>query len=45
MRGELIARTDPDEQARFELHVLRRAGDLVGFEQERVRAVLEEGAS
>lgn len=45
VRGELLACTDPDEQARFELYVLRRAGDLVGFERERRRAVLEEGAS
>ncbi|MHB8766922.1 MAG: nucleotidyltransferase domain-containing protein [Deferrisomatales bacterium] len=44
VRGELLACTDADEEARTQLHVLARAGDLAPYEAERVRAVLEEGA-
>ena len=42
--GELLCCTDPDEQAAYELYVLRRAGDLAPFEVERRRMILEEGA-
>ncbi|WP_459942425.1 nucleotidyltransferase domain-containing protein, partial [Deferrisoma palaeochoriense] len=44
VRGELLACTDPDAQARYELYVLARAGDLAPWYRERVRAILEEGA-
>lgn len=44
IRGELLYTADPDEQARYELFVLRRAGDLLPFKKERMRMVLEEGA-
>jgi predicted nucleotidyltransferase len=42
--GELIACTDLDAQAEYELFVLRRAGDLAPFEYERRELVLKEGA-
>lgn len=42
--GQLLCCTDPDEQAEYELCVLRRAGDLAPFEVERRRMILEEGA-
>ncbi|MCU0846146.1 MAG: hypothetical protein MUC76_14635 [Spirochaetes bacterium] len=41
IRGELLYRNDPGEQAEFELYVLRRAGDLAPFERERRRMLLE----
>ncbi|MCF8062459.1 MAG: nucleotidyltransferase domain-containing protein, partial [Deltaproteobacteria bacterium] len=44
IRGELLYSDDLDRQARYELFVLRRAGDLAPFQKERIRAVLEEGA-
>jgi predicted nucleotidyltransferase len=44
IRGELIYTEDPDRQARYELFVLRRAGELSPFRRERVRMILEEGA-
>ena len=44
IRGELIYSDDLDRQARYELYVLRRAGDLAPFQKERIRAILEEGA-
>ena len=44
IRGELLYAQDPDHQARFELYVLRRAGDLLPFKRERIRMVMEEGA-
>lgn len=44
IRGELLYSDDLDRQARYELFVLRRAGDLAPFQKERVRAILEEGA-
>lgn len=44
IRGELIYSDDLDRQARYELFVLRRAGDLLPFKKERVRMILEEGA-
>ncbi|MBM4127923.1 MAG: hypothetical protein FJ247_11335 [Nitrospira sp.] len=40
VRGELLYETDADRTAEYELYVLRRAGDLAPFEQERVRDVL-----
>ena len=44
IRGELLYTIDPDQQARCELFVLRRAGDLLPFRKERIRMILEEGA-
>lgn len=44
IRGELLYTRDPDQQARYELFVLRRAGDLFPFKKERNRMILEEGA-
>jgi len=44
VRGELLYTDDPDRQARYELFVLRRAGDLLPFKRERTRMILEEGA-
>lgn len=44
IQGELLADLDPDRTAEFELYVLRRGGDLLGFERRRVEAVLSEGA-
>jgi len=44
IRGELLYAEDPDRQARYELYVLRRAGDLLGFKKERIRMIMEEGA-
>ncbi len=43
IRGELIACTDPDEQAEYELYVLRRAGDLAPFERARRDLILRHG--
>lgn len=43
IRGELLFTKDPDRQARHELFVLRRAGDLMPFQKERTRMILEEG--
>ena len=44
VQGALLLDLSPDETARFELYVLRRAGDLWFYERERRRMVLEEGA-
>ena len=44
IRGELLFTSDPDRQARYELFVLRRAGDLLPFKKARIRMILEEGA-
>jgi predicted nucleotidyltransferase len=44
IRGELLYTADPDDQARYELFVLRRAGDLMPWKKERMRMILEEGA-
>ena len=44
IRGELLYTNDPDQQAEFELFVLRRAGDLLPYKKERSRMILEEGA-
>ena len=43
VRGELLVDLSPDDTARFELYVLRRAGDLAYFEHERRSFVLTEG--
>ncbi|MBI9084265.1 MAG: hypothetical protein JEZ11_11750 [Desulfobacterales bacterium] len=42
IRGELLYTDDPDRQARYELFVLRRAGDLMPFKKQRMRMILEE---
>ena len=42
--GELLCCEDPTDQAEYELYVLRRAGDLLPFERERRRLILEQGA-
>jgi hypothetical protein len=44
IRGELLSTSDADRQAEYELFVLRRAADLLPFQRERVRMILEEGA-
>lgn len=44
VRGELLYAEDLDRQARYELYLLRRAGDLIGFKKERVRMIMEERA-
>jgi predicted nucleotidyltransferase len=44
IRGELLFTLDPDRQAEYELFVLRRAGDLLPFQNMRIRMILEEGA-
>lgn len=44
IRGELLYTQDPDQQARYELYLLRRAGDLLPFKKERIRMITEEGA-
>ena len=44
IRGELLYTDDPDRQARYELFVLRRAGDLLPLKKERMRLILEGGA-
>ena len=40
VRGELLYCDDPDRQAHEELYVLRRAGDLAHFEEERMAGIL-----
>jgi uncharacterized protein len=44
IRGELVYAEDLDRQARYELYILRRAGDLLPFKKERIRMIMEEGA-
>lgn len=39
--GELLAVTDPDAEAEYQLYVLRRAGDLAPFERERLAGWLD----
>jgi predicted nucleotidyltransferase len=41
IRGELVHTADPVDQARYELFVLRRAGDLIPFKKERMELILE----
>ena len=43
IRGELLYSQDLDLQARYELFVLRRAGDLLPFKKDRIRMIMEEG--
>jgi predicted nucleotidyltransferase len=40
VRGELLCVTDGDEEAEFQLYVLRRAADLAPLERERRRMIL-----
>ena len=40
VRGELLYCDDPDRQAHEELYMLRRAGDLAQFEEERLVGIL-----
>ncbi len=40
IRGELLYCDDPDRQAHEELYILRRAGDLAYFEEERMAGIL-----
>jgi predicted nucleotidyltransferase len=40
IRGELLFCADPDDQAEYELYVLRRAGDLAPFARQRWDEVL-----
>jgi predicted nucleotidyltransferase len=44
IRGELLYAEDLNRQARYELYLLRRAGDLHSFKKERIRMIMEEGA-
>jgi predicted nucleotidyltransferase len=44
IRGELLYAEDMDRQARYELFVLRRAGDLLPLKRDRIRMIMEEGA-
>lgn len=44
IKGELLYTYDQDEQARYELYIMRRAGDLLPFKRERIRMILEKGA-
>ena len=43
INGELIYCDNSDEQAEFELYVLRKAGDLAYFERERRNIILGVG--
>jgi predicted nucleotidyltransferase len=40
IRGELLYARDSLDQARYELFVLRRAGDLLPFKKERIEMIL-----
>jgi len=42
IRGELLYCADPHAQAEYELYLLRRAGDLVPLERERMALILGE---
>ena len=44
IRGELLYAEDLNQQSRYELYLLRRAGDLHPFKKERIRMIMEEGA-
>ena len=44
IRGHLLFCEDIESQARFELYVMRRAGDLLPFKRQRVKMILEEEA-
>jgi hypothetical protein len=43
IQGELLYCEDEDDQAEYELYVLRRAGDLAPFERERREMILGGG--
>ena len=43
IRGEVLYCSDRDEEARFELFVLRKAGDLAYYKKERIRTIIKEG--
>ena len=43
IKGELLYCADPDRQAEDELYVLRRAGDLAGFQRERIDQIIRGG--
>ena len=43
VKGELLCVLDKDQEAEYELFVLRRAGDLEPFERERRRVLLQPG--
>ncbi len=40
IRGELLYTKDAEDQARYELFVLRRAGDLLPLKKERINMIL-----
>lgn len=40
IRGELVFDRNPDRTAAFELYVMRRAGDLIPYQRERMDRVL-----
>lgn len=42
VRGELLYTDDPDRQARHELYILRRAGDLLPLKKERMKMIIED---
>jgi predicted nucleotidyltransferase len=44
VRGELLYSAKPDEEAEYQLFILRQAGDLAPFQKERMRLILEEEA-
>lgn len=44
IKGELLYAEDLDRQARYELFVLRRAGDLAPFKKQRMQMIMQEGA-
>jgi predicted nucleotidyltransferase len=44
IRGELLYTEDPLDQARYELFVLRRAGDLLPMKRERIDMILRGDA-
>ncbi|MGC8720570.1 MAG: hypothetical protein ACP5TY_11250, partial [Thermodesulforhabdaceae bacterium] len=41
IRGELLYTKNPDDQAEYELFVLRRAADLMPYKKEQIRMILE----
>jgi len=44
IRGELLYTRDPDQQASYELFILRQAGDLLPYKNERIQMILEDNA-
>lgn len=43
IRGNLLFTADTDDQAEYELHVLRRAGDQAHLERERQQIMMDRG--